>query len=121
MVFIPQGSLKNHLSSDSVDSTSYLITGGQWGIVRVWDVQASRCVLELRGPTNHSSESAAKNHLDFGLHSVSHISLFHTPSLPECDYVLVLSRRSSHVELYNAVTLKLFHEVSHCPLFILLL
>ncbi|KAH9286790.1 Transducin beta-like protein 3 [Echinococcus granulosus] len=110
MVYLPVGSLRDRISSNANEGKSYLITGGQWGIMRLWCTWTSRCVLEVRGPTSHSSDSAAASNLDFGLHSVSHLSLFHVSAFPDNPYILVLSRRSSHVEFYNAETLKLFYE-----------
>lgn len=112
MVYLPSGLLKNHVSLEANGGESYLVTGGQWGIMRVWRTGTSCCVLEVRGPTSHSSDSAAANNLDFGLHSVSHLSLFHVSVFPDCPYVLVLSRSSSHVEFYNVGTMKLLYEVS---------
>uniref|UniRef100_A0A5K3EJ03 WD_REPEATS_REGION domain-containing protein n=3 Tax=Mesocestoides corti TaxID=53468 RepID=A0A5K3EJ03_MESCO len=110
LAYLPPGSLSNHLPSKANRDASFLITGGQWGIVRVWNTKTSQCVLELRGPTNHSSDSAALKNLDFGMHSVSRLTLFHVSAFPENPEVLLLTRQSSHVELYNADTLKLFHE-----------
>ncbi|VDM23287.1 unnamed protein product, partial [Hydatigera taeniaeformis] len=110
IVYLPSGSLRNHISSEADGNKSYLLTAGQWGIIRVWCTETSRCVLEVRGPTSHSSDSAAVNNLDFGLHSVSHLSLFYVSAFPDSPHILVLSRRSSHVEFYNAETMKLFYE-----------
>ncbi|KAL5111522.1 Transducin beta-like protein 3 [Taenia crassiceps] len=110
MVYLPSGSLRNHTSLELNGDESYLVTGGQWGVMRVWSTGTSSCVLEVRGPTSHSSSSAAVNNLDFGLHSVSHLSLFHVPAFLDNPHVLVLSRSSSHVEFYNVKTLKLLYE-----------
>ncbi|VDK21874.1 unnamed protein product [Taenia asiatica] len=110
MVYLPSGSLRNHTSPEASGDESYLVTGGQWGIMRVWCTRTSSCVLEVRGPTSHSSDSAAVNNLDFGLHSVSHLSLFHVPIFSDNPCILVLSRSSSHVEFYNVKTMKLLYE-----------
>lgn len=81
-------------------------------MVRVWDTETSRCVLEVRGPTNFSSDAAALKCLDFGLHSIESLSVFPVSSAPNCPTILALTRASSHVELFNADTFKLFYEVS---------
>lgn len=81
-------------------------------MARVWDTETSRCVLEVRGPTNFSSDAAALKSLDFGFHSIESLTLFPTASIPDCPFILALTRASSHVELFNASTFKLFYEVS---------
>ncbi|KAM7539971.1 hypothetical protein Aperf_G00000044824 [Anoplocephala perfoliata] len=110
LAYLPAGALKNHLPATANKSKSLLVSGGQWGMARVWDTETSRCVLEVRGPTNYSSDSAALKCLDFGLHSISSLSVFHVSSLPDNPFVLALSRNSSHVEIFDANTFKLLFE-----------
>ncbi|KAM3186457.1 hypothetical protein ACTXT7_004302 [Hymenolepis weldensis] len=110
LAYLPPGALQNHVPATSNKPKSLLVSGGQWGMVRVWDTETSRCVLEVRGPTNFSSDAAALKCLDFGLHSIESLSVFPVSSAPICPAVLALTRTSSHVELFNADTFKLFYE-----------
>ncbi|VUZ55738.1 unnamed protein product [Hymenolepis diminuta] len=109
LAYLPPGALQNHVPATSNKPKSLLVSGGQWGMARVWDTEASRCVLEVRGPTNFSSDAAALKCLDFGLHSIESLSVFPV-SAPICSTILALTRASSHVELFNADTFKLFYE-----------
>nr|CDS27425.1 transducin beta protein 3 [Hymenolepis microstoma] len=110
LAYLPPGALKNYVPVTADKPKSLLVSGGQWGIVRVWDTDTSHCVLEVRGPTNFSSDTAALKCLDFGLHSIESLSVFPISSISSCPIILALTRASSHVELFNADSFKLFYE-----------
>ncbi|VDL90085.1 unnamed protein product [Schistocephalus solidus] len=106
--YLPKGSLVNHLGS-SVHDKTFIVTGGQWGVLRVWDTERAVCALEVRGPSLFS-DADSLNRLGFGLHSVSTIQRFTVPCLPGSSDVLMVVRQSSHVEFYNTATLKVFNQ-----------
>ncbi|VDN10801.1 unnamed protein product [Dibothriocephalus latus] len=106
--YLPKGSLANHLGN-SAHEKNFIVTGGQWGVLRVWDTQRGVCTLEVRGPSLFS-DADSLNRLGFGLHSVSTIQRFTVPCLPNNSDVLMVVRQSSHVEFYNAATLKVFNQ-----------
>ncbi|BHF60768.1 Transducin (beta)-like 3 [Sparganum proliferum] len=106
--YLPKGSLVNHLGSSAHDKT-LVVTGGQWGVLRVWDTQRAVCTLEVRGPSLFS-DADSLNRLGFGLHSVSTIQRFNVPCLPGTSDILMVVRQSSHVEFYNATTLRVFNQ-----------
>ncbi|VDO13090.1 unnamed protein product [Rodentolepis nana] len=110
LAYLPPGALKNYVPVTAGKSKSFLVSGGQWGMARVWDTDTSHCVLEVRGPTNFSSDTAALKCLDFGLHSIEFLSVFPVSSISSCPIILALTRASSHVELFDADSFKLFHE-----------
>ncbi|KAA3670185.1 uncharacterized protein DEA37_0001098, partial [Paragonimus westermani] len=120
-VFLPTGSLVNHLG-DSVLSDELLITGGQWGCLRVWHPISGRCLLEIKGPLDrspipHTDVQVNRESIDYGLHSILDLQVVWvcTKSSHESGGQpipkLVLVRQSNHVEFYDPLVGKLFKEV----------
>nr|CAH8858144.1 unnamed protein product [Trichobilharzia regenti] len=125
-VFLPIGALENHLGPNFTKSrTSLLLTGGQWGCLRVWDTDdAGRCVLEIKGPLDRTPQSDSthapleRHQIDYGLHSISDLSIFKAKNTEEGESSertdllqrLLLVRQSNHVEFYNPMVAKLTAE-----------
>ncbi|KAF7257848.1 hypothetical protein EG68_05162 [Paragonimus skrjabini miyazakii] len=119
-IFLPTGSLVNHLG-DSVLSDELLITGGQWGCLRVWHPISGRCLLEIKGPLDrsplpHADVQVNRESIVYGLHSILDLQVVWvctgsshesgSQSIPK----LVLVRQSNHVEFYDPVIGKLSKE-----------
>lgn len=113
-----------HTFSES--NTSLLLTGGQWGCLRCWDVDTGRCVLEIKGPLDRTPQSDSgsstaldRHSIDYGLHSISHLNVYNIKDsndnvLDESENSslrLILVRQSNHVEFYNPMVGKLTAEV----------
>ncbi|VEL35660.1 unnamed protein product [Protopolystoma xenopodis] len=95
-----------------------MISGGQFGRLRVWDSKSQRCIVEIRGPLDRCVSSDALgvsvNELhtpDYGLHSIMQLHIDSTFSCKD-DKVgqLILVRQSNHVEFYNLWDMKLDSE-----------
>ncbi|CAH8589344.1 unnamed protein product [Schistosoma bovis] len=124
--FLPVGALTNHLGHTfSESNTSLLLTGGQWGCLRCWDVDTGRCVLEIKGPLDRTPQSDSgsstaldRHSIDYGLHSISHLNVYNIKDsndnvLDESENSslrLILVRQSNHVEFYNPMVGKLTAE-----------
>ncbi|TGZ58634.1 hypothetical protein CRM22_009528 [Opisthorchis felineus] len=125
--FLPTGALINHLG-ESVLSEQLLLTGGQWGCLRVWHPTNGRCLLEVKGPLDRAPVTADgtvltskdRESIDYGLHSIVDLQLAHlfptpdssTSSVSPTDLLpkLILVRQSNHVEFYDPMRAKLTAE-----------
>ncbi|KER32138.1 hypothetical protein T265_01758 [Opisthorchis viverrini] len=126
-VFLPTGALINHLG-ESVRSEQLLLTGGQWGCLRVWHPTTGRCLLEVKGPLDRAPVTADgtvltskdRESIDYGLHSIVDLQLAHVLPTPDSSTSsgsptdllpkLILVRQSNHVEFYDPMIAKLTAE-----------
>ncbi|KAH8872543.1 U3 small nucleolar RNA-associated protein 13 [Schistosoma japonicum] len=124
--FLPVGALTNHLGLKFAGSNiSLLLTGGQWGCLRCWDLDAGRCVLEIRGPLDRTPQSDSdgfttmdRHSIDYGLHSISYLNICNIRVSDHCvsdectssSPRLLLVRQSNHVEFYDPLVGKLTAE-----------
>ncbi|CAH8533335.1 unnamed protein product [Dicrocoelium dendriticum] len=126
-VFLPIGALVNHLG-DAVSTEELLVTGGQWGCLRIWHPTDGKCLLEIKGPLDRTPLTRAENlptsqtryQVDYGLHSIVSLQLVYVKSVQDaCDSdcyegtflpKLSLVRQSNHVEFYNPLNGRLLSE-----------
>ncbi|CAL8091733.1 unnamed protein product [Calicophoron daubneyi] len=123
-VFLPLGSLANHLGKEFVETQPpLLLSGGQWGCLRVWNILNGRCLLEVKGPLDRSPQTGAADHrrdlIDYGLHSIVGLQIVSIGSnsaeegrtdAEESTQKLLLIRQSNHIEFYDPVCAKLTSE-----------
>ncbi|TPP64745.1 hypothetical protein FGIG_12006, partial [Fasciola gigantica] len=130
-VYLPRGALATYLGKDVTSSESgLLISGGQWGCLRVWNPINGRCELEIRGPLDRRPNALlqvtgdtgkiSRESIEYGLHSVVDLQIiyvkqhegYRTTLADDTGLVpkLVLVRQSNHVEFYDPATGKLFSE-----------
>ena len=129
------GALSNHLDDLSKSGTNLLLTGGQWGCLRVWHPQTGRCLLEIKGPLDRtpvvSSDSQNtildRQAIEYGLHSIVSLKIFNvradtadgdeSMAADSMNSILVpkliLTRQSNHVEFYDPLVAKLTSEVCY--------
>lgn len=128
---MPIGALENHLGPIFRETNQpLLLTGGQWGCLRVWNPSDGRCVLEIKGPLDRtpksskvkSGSSVERCSTEYGLHSIVDLKLVYMKNesvLNETEFSteyighpkLVLLRQSNHVEFYDSMVAKLTSEV----------
>lgn len=126
-IFLPIGALVNHLG-DAVSTEELLVTGGQWGSLRIWHPTDGKCLLEIKGPLDRSPLTHSENsitskdrhQMDYGLHSIVSLQLVYVDSAQAaCNIIgcegtfvpkLSLVRQSNHVEFYNPLSGRLSSE-----------
>ncbi|CAH8565058.1 unnamed protein product [Heterobilharzia americana] len=109
-IFLPVGALENHLGRSFIENnTSLLLTGGQWGCLRVWDPDTGRCVLEIKGPLDRTQLDSA----GLSQHKICNVKSTDDTTSNEKNVFtprLILVRQSNHVEFYNPLVAKLTAE-----------